>query len=53
MGHPLRNELEWIGSDAEKGYDARVFQVFPHDGLPAEDLRVILVVVEREGDCFR
>jgi len=47
--HPLRNEVEGIGSDTEQGEDVWVCQVFPHYSLFAESLRDLLMV-SREGD---
>ena len=45
-GHPARNELDGVSSNAQKGEDVWVCQVFPRDSLFAEALNWV-------GDCRR
>ena len=50
-GHPLRDKLERIVSDAEEGDNVWMFQAFPHNSFPVEGLRVFSTTVGREcGD---
>ena len=41
-GHPIRNKLERIGGDAQKGDNVWVRQVFPHHGYLVDGLWIPL-----------
>ena len=38
--HPIRNELEWVDGDTQKGEDVRMCQMFPHHRHLVEGLWV-------------
>jgi len=51
--HPIRNELWWIDSDTEEGYNILVCKACQDYHLFAEDLWLSPVMVNRESDSIK